>query len=322
MNCLQKSTSKVHIIIQELFKFLTIKTVTMKLYMKNTFFRVLSIFFSFGLFLPFFYSTGHAEVPYVLVSVAPHKFFVEKIAKETVQVYLMVPAGASSHTYEPTPRQMLTASKGDLWFRIGEPFENRAIQALKSHHPKLEIVDLRQGLDLISTEENSPCCHCCPGAVDLHFWLSPSQAQIQAKTIADALIKTYPAYANFYRTNLEAFQQELKELDGKIRKILDPIHPRHILVSHPAYAYFCRDYSIEQHSIEVEGKDPTPQQMTKLLNLVRKLQLPTVFIQMQYNNKAAKLVAETIGARLIVLDPYSEYYFPTMLEIANAFATQ
>ena len=59
----------------------------------------------------------------------------------------MVPAGASSHTYEPTPRQMVVAGQAKLWFRIGEPFENRAVQALTSHHPDLEIVDLRQGLD-------------------------------------------------------------------------------------------------------------------------------------------------------------------------------
>ena len=85
--------------------------------------------------------------PIVLVSVAPHKFFVEQIAKESVQVHLMVPAGASSHTYEPTPRQMVTAGQAKLWFRIGEPFENRAVQALTSHHPDLEIIDLRQGLD-------------------------------------------------------------------------------------------------------------------------------------------------------------------------------
>jgi zinc transport system substrate-binding protein len=262
----------------------------------------------------------YADVPYVLVSVAPHKFFIEKIAKNTVQVQLMVPAGASAHTYEPTARQILTASKAVIWFRIGEPFENRAIQALKSHHPELEIVDLRQGLDLISTDHSHRgCCH---GSVDLHFWLSARQAQIQAQTIADALSKTFPAYANFYQTNLQAFQQELKELDAKIQSILAPLQNRHLLVSHPAYAYFCRDYGLEQYAIEVEGKDPTPQQMTKLLNLVRQLKIHSIFIQMQYNNKAAKLVADTLGLHLIILDPYSEHYMTSMLEIAHAFAKE
>jgi zinc transport system substrate-binding protein len=270
----------------------------------------------------FFFTSAYADTPYVLVSVAPHKFFVEKIAKNTVEVHLMVPAGASAHTYEPTARQMLTASKANLWFRIGEPFENRAIQALKSHHPNLEIIDLRDGLNLISTEHGHRHCGCDHGSVDLHFWLSARQAQIQAQTIADALSKTFPGYANFYQTNLQTFQQELKELDEKIQSILAPLQDRNILVSHPAYAYFCRDYELEQHAIEVEGKDPTPQQMTKLINLARQLNSRAIFIQMQYNNKAAKLVADTLGAHLIVLDPYSEYYLTSMLEIAHAFAKQ
>jgi zinc transport system substrate-binding protein len=270
----------------------------------------------------FFLNALYADVPIVLVSVAPHKFFVEKIAKNTVEVHMMVPAGASAHTYEPTPRQMVTASKADLWFRIGEPFENRAIQALKSHRPTLEVVDLRHGLDLISHDHHHGHGSCCPGAVDLHFWLSARQAQIQAQTIADALGKAFPGFANTYKTNMEAFQQELKDLDAKIQSILEPLRNRNILVSHPAYAYFCRDYDLKQYAIEVEGKDPTPQQMTKLLNTAKQLNIRSIFIQMQYNNKAAKLVADTLGAHLIVLDPYSERYFDSMLEIAHAFAEQ
>lgn len=266
------------------------------------------------------FAATEKEAPCILVSVAPHKFFVEKIAKNTVQVYLMVPAGASSHTYEPTPRQMVTAAKGNIWFRIGEPFENRAIQALKSHHPNLQIVDLRDGLNLIHAEEGHRGC--CPGCVDLHFWLSTKEAQIQARTIANSLMETYPQNKEFYQKNLAEFQKELSDLDQKISAILDPLKNRNILVSHPAYAYFCRDYDLKQYAIEVEGKDPSPQQMTKLLTVARQLNFCTIFIQMQYNNKAAKLVAEALGARLVVLDPYSEHFFSTMLEIANAFANQ
>ena len=262
---------------------------------------------------------GHvfSDVPAVLVTVAPHQFFVDKIAKGTMKVQLLVPAGASAHTYEPTARQMMAVSKAVVWFRIGEPFENRAMQAFKSHHPDMKIVDLREGVDLIKSS-----CHCCAGSEDLHFWLSARQAQIQAKTIADALSQAFPGYANFYQSNYLAFQNELKDLDAKITAILAPLTNRRILVSHPAYAYFCRDYQLEQYSIEMEGKDPTPQQATKILDLARKFHLKTIFIQMQYNNKAAKLFSEALGARLVVLDPYSENFVASMLEIAHAFAGQ
>src|SRR5262245_26555291 len=96
-------------------------------------------------------STPHSH--YVLVSVAPHKFFVEKIAGSTVHVGLMVPAGASAHTYEPTPKQMLDATKADLWLYVGEGFEPKVRTALSSYNPRMQFVDLRQHLDMISFGE-------------------------------------------------------------------------------------------------------------------------------------------------------------------------
>jgi len=281
-------------------------------------------FWKLNLFITFLFAISFvqlgAALPTVIVSVAPHKFFVNKIAGDTIDVYLIVPAGASSHTYEPTPRQMMHASQASLWFSIGEPFEKRAMQALQSHRSTLQIINLQQNLNLISHDH----CHkgCCAGSVDLHFWLSARQAQIQAQTIAQTLTANYPEHAALYRENLAQFLKELQLLDQQIQEVFVNLQKRNVLVGHPAYAYFCRDYQLNQYSVEIEGKDPTPQQMTKLLSLVRSFETRTIFIQPQYNNKAAQLIAKEIGAKLVTLDPYSENYMITMLEIARAFAAQ
>lgn len=265
--------------------------------------------------------------PSVLVSVAPHKFFVEKIAGNTLSVELMVPAGASSHTFEPTPRQMLNASRADLWFQIGEGFEPRASAALKNHHPEIALVDLRQGLDLIYDSDCSKGhCHCSghasAGCADPHFWLSARQAKIQAETIASALSKRYPQHAKLFDENLQLFTKELNALDDQISKLLAPLNNRTIMVSHPAYAYFCRDYQLKQLSIEFEGKDPSPRQLTKVLTEARRENIKSIFIQLQYNNKGARLIAREIGAKVITLDPYAENYIEAMLEIASHFASK
>lgn len=290
--------------------------------MKISIFIIRSFFLLFWVLLsPNTVSANALKKPCVLVSVAPHKFFVEKIAGTTLDVWLMVPAGASAHTYEPTARHILAASKGEIWFCIGEAFEARAIRALQSHQPALRPIDMRKGVALIHADHEVGRSCCCQGGDDLHFWLSTRQAQIQAQTIADALIQAYPEHAFLYQANVKNFQKELEDLDHEIEMILKPLKNRNILVSHPAYAYFCRDYDLQQHSIEMEGKDPTPQQMTRLLNRMQQLQIQTIYIQMQYNNKAAKLVAEAIGAKISVLDPYSEDYMNCVKEIAHAFAS-
>ena len=265
--------------------------------------------------------------PFVLVSVAPHKFFVEKISKDTVEVMLMVPAGSSSHTFEPTPQQMLKASIADLWFQIGEGFEPRASLALRSYNPKMQIINLRDGLDLIVDDgSGTTCCRCSHHAlqscVDPHFWLSPKQSKIQAQTIEKALSARYPDHASLYKTNLASFLQELDALDNEIQTTLAPLKKRTIMVSHPAYAYFCRDYNLQQLSIEFDGKDPSPQQLTKVIVAARQADIKKIFVQPQYSSKGAGLIAKQIGAKLVSLDPYAENYFAAMHHIALEFASQ
>lgn len=258
----------------------------------------------------------------VLVSVAPHKYFVEKIAADTLSIGLMVPAGSSSHTYEPTPRQMIEAGKANIWFQIGEGFELRAGRSLTNHNPALRLVDLQQGLDLIYEHSCAHCSHNHGSFVDPHFWLSARQSKIQAVTICHALILRYPQHTELFQKNLQLFLTELDQLDQQISEILKPLKNRTILVSHPAYAYFCRDYDLRQLSIEFEGKDPTPQQLTNLIQEVKRADIRKIFVQMQYSNKGAKLIADQLGARLVTLDPYAEQYQDAMLEIARAFAQQ
>ena len=197
--------------------------------------------------------------PSVLVSVAPYKLFVEKIAGDTVNVKLLVPPAASSHTYEPTPRQTIEASKSEVWFMIGEPFEDRAIAAFKASNPSMIIVDLRKDIDLIySTEHHCHHGHCHDhNSADLHYWLSPRTVGIQAKGITDSLINLYPHNAQRYNDGLNQLLSELDQLDKDLQKIISESANKIIMVSHPAYAYFCRDYGLTQLAIEFEGKDPT-----------------------------------------------------------------
>lgn len=260
------------------------------------------------------------EIPTVLVSFAPYKTLVKEIAADTVDIEVMVPPGASAHTYEPSPRQMVSAGKADLWFRIGEPFENRAIKALKSANPKMEIVDLRQGIPLLHSECIHHLYHEECGE-DLHIWLSPKLTKIQAATIANALMKRYPANAEMYRTNLQKLNAKFDSLDQFITKTLAPVKNRNLLVSHPAYGYFCEDYHFTQIPIEWEGKDPTAKQLTDLLAKAKSLQIKFIFTQPQYSAKAANLIASKLGIEVIEVDPYSEDIDETLRQIATLIAS-
>ncbi len=257
----------------------------------------------------------------VIVSVAPYKFFVEKIAGDTVDVIVLVPASASPHSYEPPPKLMMSASKASIWFKIGESFEEKAIQALRSYNKNLTLVDLRQGLSLLPAphHHHEDGSHCCHGGEDLHIWLSLRMAQTEAKTIADALIKKLPANKELYEQNLAKFLVELRDLDQEITRELWPKRGRYVFVSHPAYAYFCRDYALKQLSLEFEGREPTPKAMIRLYDQVKDLGITTIFVQPQYGSKGAEIFAKQMGAKVVELDPYSEDYLRMMRSIALAF---
>lgn len=261
------------------------------------------------------------QKPLVLVTVAPHRYLVKQIAGDTVDVDVIVPPVANVHTFEPTPKQMIRAAQADVWFRIGEFFETQLGSALKKHHPGMVIVDLRQNLDLIyGDDEHVACCHHA-GSADLHFWLSPKQLMIQAQNVFDHLSTLYPQHKARYEEALKKHQEELKALDQQLRLLFGGLRQRTILVAHPAYGYLGRDYAIEQLTVEIEGKEPTPKQLSQLLRKAKELNLRTLFTQVQYPQKIAERIVQEMGphAKMVVLDPYAEDYMQNMRTIANAF---
>jgi len=254
-----------------------------------------------------------------LVSINPYKNIVDRIAGDTLKVVVVVPPGANMHTFEPTPKQMMQVSQADIWFRMGESFEEKALASLKSYNNSLQVVDLRDGVDLICSTPQSTCPHCRDGC-DLHFWLDPMIVKLQAKKIAQSLIKLYPENAEVYEENLRVLNTELDQLDDEIRTMLAPLKNRSIFVSHSAFSYFTKQYDLVQYALEYEGRDPTPQQLTRILETARKNQVKTIFIQRQFNNKGARLVAQELGADLVVLDPYADDYILEMRKTATEFS--
>lgn len=257
-----------------------------------------------------------------LVSMAPYVGIVQDLTDKQVQVELLVPAGFSAHTYEPTPKQIMNATKGAIWFTVGELFESRVEAALKADNPNLVVVDLRQGLSLMGGhkhDEHDGHSHCCGGA-DTHIWMSPKMMLTQVELMAKSLKNVFPELTPIIEKNKGLLLDRLHSLDKEIHTLLDAHKGEIIFVAHPAYGYFCREYGLVEQSIEFEGKDPTPKHLYKLIEKAKADKVHTIFIQMQYGTKAAELVAHEIGAKLVTLNPYSEHYFESMLEIAKSFS--
>ena len=93
---------------------------------------------------------------------------------------------------------------------------------------------------------------------------------------------------------------------------------RHFLVFHPSWAYFARDYGLEQVSIEVDGKSPRPMDLARTIARAREMGVRTVFVQKQFDTAAAEVVAREIRGRVAPLDPLSEDWPGNLLAVARA----
>ncbi|RLI89650.1 MAG: zinc ABC transporter substrate-binding protein, partial [Candidatus Altiarchaeales archaeon] len=122
----------------------------------------------------------------VVVTILPQADFVKKVGGSRVRVTVMVPPGASPHTYEPTPGQLMETSKAKIYFKVGSgvEFENVWMDRIRAINPDMVIIDGSEG---ITKREGDP-----------HIWNSPINAKKMVENIYNGLIRVDPANADEY----------------------------------------------------------------------------------------------------------------------------
>ena len=261
-----------------------------------------------------------APIP-VFVSILPEKYFVERVGGERVDVSVLVAPGQSPHTYEPTPRQMSRLAGARLYFRIGMPFEDAWMERLAEANPRMEIVDLREGIRLRPIDAlDGAGKHDHAGLPDPHVWTDPRLVQIMAAHIRDVLSAVDPTHREQYTARYDAFARDLEALDADIRLRLKDLEGQKFMVFHPSWGYFADAYDLQQVPIESEGKEPGPRSLARVIDLGRKQGIHVIFVQKQFSQRYAETVAGAIGARVVKVDPLAEDYLDNMRHVAMAFA--
>jgi zinc transport system substrate-binding protein len=259
-----------------------------------------------------------SDTPVVFVSIPPQTEFVKKIVGSAFQMEVLVQAGQSPATYEPTPRQMSQLSSAVALFTIGVPFEAKIIPRIRNSHKNLRIVDTIEGVKLREMEGHTDDGH-KHGEEDFdpHTWLDPENVIIQARIICDVLIELDPAQEDMFRSNLKAYINELSQLDDRIKKMLDPYTGRRFFVFHPSYGYFADAYGLVQVPVEIEGKEPGGSHLKHLLDTARQDRIAAIFIQPQFSARSARTLAEAIGCEVWRLDPLAADYSSNMLTMTE-----
>lgn len=258
----------------------------------------------------------------VVVSIVPYQFFVEKISGDTIDVHSLVPPGMDVHTFEPTMKSasLLLTARG--WIGVGEPFEKKITDTLHHSGSKAITLNISDRLSLLQypntlhfhpPDQNA---HSCSGR-DLHVWLSPKLMVAQVQLIADSLTSMFPEHRECYLANAKNLLHEMEELNLFLQKTLSPIAGSTFLISHPALGYFCKDYQLFQLSVETDGKEPLPKDLSRILALAREKNVKLMVVQKNYPDKGAKIIAKQLQIPIYYFDPYQSNYIENLRELAT-----
>jgi zinc transport system substrate-binding protein len=257
------------------------------------------------------------EKPKIVVSIAPQKYVINKIAGELVDVMVMIPPGTSPHVYDPTPRQMMEVGESDIYFFVGKlGFEEASYYSIKDAYPQLTLINLCDDLDLITGDDCDHGDHQHSG-FNPHTWMSPRNMSIMAGRVKTVLAEKYPEMNTILEANYNAFQNEMSQTDKEIQILLSEIPIRTFLIFHPSLTYFARDYGLTELAIEFEGKEPAPSQLRQSIDMARAAGTKVIFIQKEFDTENAKIIAKEINGRIVQIDPLSESWDKSLRQIVH-----
>lgn len=268
----------------------------------------------------------------VSVTITPQKYFAEKIAGDHFNVNCVVPAGQSPETYDPTPQQMIQIGQSEAYLQIGHiGFEQAWMENIRANNPNLKVFNLSEGIDLLKEEEEGHnhhegeeghAHHHHHGGVDPHTWSSVQGAKTIAQNTLDAFIALDPENEVYYRENYNQLLSELENTEKTIGELLAPLTSRTFIIYHPALTYFANEYGLTQLCIEMDGKEPSPAQLKELVETAREHNAKVVFVQMEFDQKNAELIAKETGCKLVRINPLDYDWNKEMIHIAKSLADE
>ena len=277
------------------------------------------------------------EKSVIYTSFFPIYNLAKQIAGDKFEVRSFTNLKTESHGFEPSAKEIAELSNAKLMFTNGAGMEEWEEKVKES--TDVEFVNTSESIDLIkATEEDhedhdhaheedhedadhdhedhdhEEGHHHHHGEYDPHTWLDPANGKAQAKVIADKLSEIDPANKDYYMANYEKIASELDEITNEYKDKFANVENNKFIVPHQAFGYVAREFNLEQ--IPLNSLTSTGEAGSKVLKEVSDMakdeKIKTVFYEMGGSDKAAKTLADEIGAEA---KPISTLEFATDEEL-------
>lgn len=252
--------------------------------------------------------------PLVLSSIKPVHALVYAIAggeQSPLQLQQLLPDGASPHHYalRPSDRQALTQAR--VVIRIGsslETFLDKPLASLPAHTLVLDLASvdgIRQLPNRTPHGHEAGAEETLAQAYDPHIWLSPANAQVMSRQIAQTLGQVDPANQALYQRNAEQLIARIQAAEQRIRNQLAPLKQRPYVSFHDAWQHFDTYFGLQfagAVTLDV-ARQPGARQVQSIRDLVVNKQAVCLFQEPQFSPALVKTLVADTNIRLGELDP-------------------
>ena len=219
----------------------------------------------------------------------------QNVAGNVAIVESITKPGAEIHDYQPTPLDIVKAQSADLVIWNGLNLE-RWFEKFFQNVQEVPSVVATEGVAPMGIREGPYTDKPNP-----HAWMSSTNALIYVENIRKAFVKYDAGNAEAYNRNAADYAAKIKALDEPLRRRLAaiPEAQRWLVSSEGAFSYLVRDYGLREAYLWPINADEqgTPQQVRRLIDLVRKNKIPVVFSESTISDKPARQVAKETGVR-------------------------
>ena len=235
-----------------------------------------------------------------VATIPPLGFILREIVRDTGAVAVLLPPGASPHTYEPRPSDAAAAQGSAALVFDDSLLDGWAARlAPRRRIEMFALVPAANRLRLPSMREN------VAGAPDPHFWTDPTVVGAIIPALTDSLCAIDAPACTRYRANAAQFTDSLRALDTELAAVLGPLRGRAVVLFHPSFQYLLARYGIRVAAVvePAPGKEPTPRDIEALAAAAARAGATTIFTEPQLPRRPAEVIAEVARLHLAELDP-------------------
>ena len=252
----------------------------------------------------------------VVATVFPAYDFARAVGGDLADVQLLLPPGTESHSYEPTPADILAVQDCDLFIYLGgesDTWVETILESVELRGQTLRMVDCVPLLEeetvegMESYEEGHDHDHDeAPGlgevvGYDEHVWTSPKNAALITRAVGDKLAELDPANADTYAANSADYAAQIEDLDREFADFFAGVEDRTMVFGDRfPLRYFAEEFNIDYYAAFPgcsTQTEPSAATIAFLTDKVREEQIPTVWYIEFSNHLVADSIAESAGVK-------------------------